>query len=392
MNINKIFTKLENKNRIRSLLNNDRYIDILASLKNSSETLLKKNGIHYTNQEVIKNIDKIKQKYGYPDCSSPINAYQKIIQLKQKYFQENPKKLKYKIDNSPEKFTLITHRPKTDLLGGVNNNYYFNDSYNNARKESQLTDTKRRKTNYRVIKENDLNINFPYCSSKNTSSTTIYSNSRNKKNFINSYNNNIYNKTSNKIEKIDDKINTRNNKNYSSNENNNNAKITPATFVNLIKTAKNKSKRKIVDSFRFLKNTRQEYVEVDNTLKKLLNDENFNLRKKKGFTSIYPISKRIKMLSNARNDINKMNKTTRKKSIDASSFMRDSYNSELNTIRKELKNKNKSESIFDAIFSDDNDNGDNEEYNLCRPVLIKSGPKPKLQVPNYPDFCSFDNE
>lgn len=381
MNFNKIFTRLENKNKIRNLLDNGRYLDYHSFSRNYDNP--KNNESHCAKQEIKKNIDKIKEKYGYPYFSNPLEVYQKIIGLKQKYFQENPKKQKFNIDNTIEKISLITQRNKSYLI--KDNSTNLNDS---TFRQTSRKSTKRG-NNYRIIRETD--INFPF-SSKNTSSTSITSQKKNNKNkggvsyYKSNENskNNIY-----KIEKFEEKINSRNKDDLTKINDINNKNI-PSTFINFVN-----NKKKLVQSFRFLKNTRQEYIEVDKTLKKLLKDENFNINKKKGFMSMYPISKRIKMLTNAKKDINKVNKTTRSKSN--ASTIRDSYNSELDKLHKELKNKNKSQSIFDAIFSDDNNennnySGDSECYKMCKPVLLKSVPKPRLQVPNYPDFYTIEYE
>ena len=107
MNIyNEFIQKLEHKNRIHNLLNDD-ISDKLISNHVRAKSL---NSLLSTRPELRENINKIKNKYGYSDNLQEHNAiHQKISELKNKYIRSTSNK--YKI-NQVNLFSYTNKEPK----------------------------------------------------------------------------------------------------------------------------------------------------------------------------------------------------------------------------------------------------------------------------------------
>ena len=327
----------EEKNNIKSILINNRYSKqpLISQEKNIQliSTIISKNKISI-------NIERIKNKYGFStNCLNQKLAYNKIQNLKNKYLKNN-NNFNSKLDfNTIDKFSLIHSR---------NNNIKLNkNSVNNTieRKKNLF-----RNSSLQFVKENNIIFN------------------------------NFYNTFRNKRRNNENK----NNINYILND----KKLKYNTFKEENKKTIINNKPKLSNKFKYLKNTRDEFMNVNKKLKDLLKNEVFNKNNKKGFNAIFPISKKIYMLNEVKKDI----KNLSKKSFDeilispknTGSFF-SSQSSDNFRINSDRKNN-----LFQELFDEkENSNIIDNENEIIKPNLIKSLPKPKLNVPNYVNFCSI---
>ena len=342
----RLYNSKEEKNNIKSILINNRYNKqpILIKDKNKQliSTIISKN-------KVSINIERIKNKYGFLTNSlSQKIAYNKIQNLKNKYLKNNNNfnsKLDFNTINTIDKFS-------------INNNKNNNIKKLNKESVNNIIEKKKnlfRNSSLQFVKENNIIFNNFYNTFRNKIRNNDNRNNENRNNF-----NNILNDKKMKYNTI---------------------KEEKKTIIN--------NKPKLSNKFKYLKNTRDEYMNVNKKLKDLLKNDAFNKKNKKGFNAIFPISKKINMLYEVKKDI----KNLSKKSFDdvlispknTASFFSSSQSSDIHGINSDRKSN-----IFQELF-EENENSDviNNENEIIKPNLIKSLPKPKLNVPNYVNFCNI---
>ena len=183
-----------------------------------------------------------------------------------------------------------------------------------------------RSTSLQFVKENNLNFNNLYNTLKNDRKISF--------------------KENNKLNNID----------FEATKNENN------------KTNNTKSKFE----FKYLKNIKEDFINIHNKFKNLFQNDVFNKKKKKLVNMIFPISKKLYLLSEMKKDIKIANKNSfRNMTISPKSTI--SSNSEYT-----------SKNIFSELFSE---NGDDEtiigQNGIKKPNLIRTFSKPKLNVPKY---------
>lgn len=278
--------------------------------------LLFKNRIKTQNQYPVfvpkditsEKIDKIKIKYSLSQNS--INTqfvHRKIQFLKNKYLT-NTQSLdnKFKINNTI----------RYSINNNVNNNFNLHSRNNN--KKNMF-----RSTSLKLVKENNLKFNNLYNTLKNERKINLGENNK-----INDY-----------IQPSKD----------SKNSNNNN-------------------KSKFQYNFKYLKNIKEDFINVHNKLKDLWQNDAFNKKKKKIVNMVFPISKKIYLLNEIKKDIKNVNKNsfgnagiTPKSTITSSS---------------EYTNKN----LFSELFSDEDNDAIMKKGGIKKPILIRNFTKPKLNL------------
>jgi len=235
-----------------------------------------------------------------------------------------------------------------------------------------------------------------YLSKNKTDTNKIIVNKKSLFNRNSTYYNNIYNQYNLSTKNIRKKNLFRNSSLRFSKENN--IMLNNHTFTNKIQKniehnniINNESKQKAGKNFKYLKNIRDDYIILDKKLNELLKNEIFkkNKEKKINLNDIYPISKKINMLSEIKKDIKNLEEksfndkllTPKKDKISSANKYSDFYQN-----YSEKKNH-----VFDELFSNDNDinlkkNMDDNKNEIIKPILIKSISKPKFNFPKYDNF------
>ena len=286
--------------------------------------------------DVIKKMEKLKKKYNKLNYIKKINsriAYNRILDLKKKYFDENNK---METNDNKDKNKNMFKIEVTDKISMINKNRTKNKNYNLI---LQRTNNSEKKF-YTLA--NDKNFNFQ------------------KSNEIN------YQISSESIK---------------TNEN----------TINLKKSKSNKFKFKInlfnINSDENNKNKRDEFLNLDKKINLLLkdtdnNDEGtlYNIKRNK---SVCPIKDRIILLTDVKNKIKKINEDKYEEN-DKTKNSDCSTDSHITLGFKHIKPVIKKEIFFEDYLKDDEPKKDNES--ISKPILIRSLPRPKLNVPNYPSF------
>ena len=317
---------------INSSISNNRYKKEALQSKEINKNF----GSISSNKKISLNIDKIKTKYGFlTNNLSQKLAYNKIQLLKNKYFKSNNSiniNSNFNINNI-EQFSL-----------NLNNNLHKKKGpmTNNIVKKKNLF----RNSSLQFVKENNILFSNFYNTLRNTKNSNLCEN----------------------------RNNAINNKNF----NNNKIKEENKTI--------NITKPKLSNKFKYLKNNREDFNIIEKKLKDLFKSDGFNRNKRKDFNKIYPISKKLNMLSQIKKDINNINK----KSYDNNVFnskVSGSFFSSQSSDNLGIQSERKT-NIFYELFEQNDDLISNENI-IIKPNLIKSLPKPKLEVPNYVNFCSI---
>ena len=281
--------------------------------------LLFKNRIKTQNQYPVfvpkditsEKIDKIKIKYSLSQNSINTQFVHRKIQFLKNKYMTNTQSLdnKFKINNTI----------RYSINNNVNNNLNLH-SRNNIKKNMF------RSTSLKLLKENNLKFNNLYNTLKNERKINLGENNK-----INDY-----------IQPSKD----------SKNSNNNN-------------------KSKFQYNFKYLKNIKEDFINVHNKLKDLWQNDAFNKKKKKIVNMVFPISKKIYLLNEIKKDIKNVNKNsfgnagiTPKSTITSSS---------------EYTNKN----LFSELFSDEDNDAIIKKGGIKKPILIRNFTKPKLNLPKY---------
>ena len=142
--------------------------------------------------------------------------------------------------------------------------------------------------------------------------------------------------------------------------------------VNNINIIKNMNKSKSDYNFKYLKNIKQDFINIHNKLKDLYQKDAFNKKKKKMINMIFPISKKLYLLNEIKKDIKNVNKH----------FFSNIHSpkSPMITTSEYTTNMN----LFSELFSENEQNNlMNSTCGITKPNLIKTFSKPKLNVPKY---------
>ena len=343
MKYNKFLQSFGYGNKIRNYPLNERYFQKTLTLNKDSnittynkiftKTIPTKTIKSKSISEAIKKIENLKKKYNKINYEKKINdkmIYNKILKLKNKYMNDD--------DN------IISN-----TISNINRN----------------------------------NMNFQI---ESTDKISMINKSWNKKNLKIQTNNNMANNNTIKNEKKI-KLQKSNEINYQINS--------ESPFVN--KTEQNRVKTNLYQKYtdKNIKNIRDEFLYLDKKINLLLKegDDNDNsnenennveelLFSNKRLKSVCPIKDRIILLTDVKNKIKKINKDYEE--VDKTQNSEYSIDSQINLGFKHIKPIIKRENFIEEYFKDDEVKNDNET--ITKPLLIKSFPRPKLNVPNYPSF------
>ena len=355
MNSFRFYKSKRNKNNHKtknSFRSNDRYKKGTLQSKEIKKNL---GSATTTQNRMSLNIDKLKTKYGFLSNNlSQKLAYNKIQMLKNKYFKNNNSyNYNYNYNNNINYSSNSNFNINSIDQFSIN----LNDNLNNLnRSPVRNLDKKKnifRNSSLKFVKENNIIFNNFY----NT--------------LINKKNNTLYKHRNNNSILIEKK--------------NNYKTIQEVNKTNIIN---NIAKLKMNNKFKYLKNNREDFIILDKKLKELFKNDAFNKNKKKSFNTIFPISKKINMLSEVKKDIKNLNKKSFEDNL-LSSKVSGSFLSNQSSNYLGIHSERKTNLFYELFDKKENDNLINNENVIIRPNLIKSLPKPKLEVPNYVNFCSI---
>jgi hypothetical protein len=343
MKYNKFLQSFGYGNKIRNYPLNERYFQKTMTLNKDSnmttfnkiftKTIPSKTIKSKSISEAIKKIENLKKKYNKINYEKKINdkmIYNKILKLKNKYMNDD--------DN------IISN-----TISNINRN----------------------------------NMNFQI---ESTDKISMINKSWNKKNLKIQTNNNMANNNIIKNEKKI-KLQKTNEINYQINS--------ESPFIN--KTEQNRVKTNLYQNYtdKNIKNIRDEFLYLDKKINLLLKEDDDNdnsnenennveelLFSNKRLKSVRPIKDRIILLTDVKNKIKKINKDYEE--VDKTQNSEYSIDSQINLGFKHIKPIIKRENFIEEYFKDDEVKNDNET--ITKPLLIKSFPRPKLNVPNYPSF------
>ena len=326
-----VYNQFLEKINHKNRINSILYDDINDKLLSNQERKTSLNLLLSTRPEIKENINKIKFKYGIIQNVMDQQKVQfKISQLKKKYLEKSADK--YKINN-------------VNMISYINNN--------------------KKKNNY------------------------------NNDSFQNNYNNRI------KGPSIDlERIKNSNSSFYNNNNNNEKEKISlglsSEQLMNinnsLINENQNIKQRKENDYENYIKSTRNDFYLIDKKVNEILKNERISSEKRTKFNNIYPISQRINMLNNVKNEIKIINRNY-DNNINNSSVSQ--FSNSFTTLGfKYINPKFKRSSIYSDIFTNKIDeygsfvfNEISKENELDKPVLIRGLSKPKLNIKRFSKFC-----
>ena len=301
-----------------NLYNNIRYKNHLFISNDSN----KENYPFFISKEKVKErIAKIKKKYGsLYNSSNTILVNRKIQILKNKYMNSQNIQKKININNAIHYSGNNNTNSKLKLL-----------SRNNQKKNMF------RSSSLKFVKESNFNFNKLYNTYKN----------ENKNHII------INNKSNNKETDKD----------------------------NQSKATNDSNKSKFGYNFKYLRNIKEDFISVHKKLKELWQNDAFNKSKKRLTNMIFPISKKINLLSDMKKDIKNVNKNS-------FGYMTISPKSTISTSSDyTLKGTTH---LFNELFSEENiDSIKNSVGRIKKPNLIRSLTKPKLDVPKYTNLYNM---
>ena len=326
-----VYNQFLEKINHKNRINSILYDDINDKLLSNQERKTSLNLLLSTRPEIKENINKIKFKYGIIQNVMDQQKVQfKISQLKKKCLEKSADK--YKINN-------------VNMISYINNN--------------------KKKNNY------------------------------NNESFQNNNNNKI------KGHSIDlERIKNSNSSFYNNNNNNEKEKISlglsSEQLMNinnsLINENQNIKQRKENDYENYIKSTRNDFYLIDKKVNEILKNERISSEKRTKFNNIYPISQRINMLNNVKNEIKIINRNY-DNNINNSSVSQ--FSNSFTTLGfKYINPKFKRSSIYSDIFTNKIDeygsfvfNEISKENELDKPVLIRGLSKPKLNIKRFSKFC-----
>ena len=344
MSYNFLSQRFRFSNRNLNLHINDRYNKKPITLESNSNNINKRNNDENVNQKhykTISNIDSIKKmediknKYNQINVQKKIDsriAYNKVLNLKKKYFKQNDNSNEHEIINNNFKSNRINTSSNIYKIENTGKISMTNKSWNKKNNLSLQNDDnlnrhlyyseKKRKPNFKQIKE----INYQIKSMQNNDF----------KIFKNSFNINVY-------------------KNHFINSNN-----FQEQFKDLDKRINNLL---LKDEKKFINN---------NEFKEEISK---NEKRNKSASSI---KERIILLTDAKREIKKIYKD----SYEVNDNTQNSSNDSKITLGfKHIKPIIKKENLFENYFTEQKPN--KNRIRISKPILIKTLKRPKFEVPNY---------
>ena len=326
-----VYNQFLEKINHKNRINSILYDDINDKLLSNQERKTSLNLLLSTRPEIKENINKIKFKYGIIQNVMDQQKVQfKISQLKKKYLEKSADK--YKI-NSVNMISYINNNKKK--------NNYNNESFQN--------------NNNNKIKGHSIDLERI----KNSNSSFYNNNNNNEK------------------EKISLGLSSEQLMNINN---------------SLINENQNIKQRKENDYENYVKSTRNDFYLIDKKVNEILKNERISSEKRTKFNNIYPISQRINMLNNVKNEIKIINRNY-DNNINNSSVSQ--FSNSFTTLGfKYINPKFKRSSIYSDIFTNKIDeygsfvfNEISKENELEKPVLIRGLSKPKLNIKRFSKFC-----
>jgi hypothetical protein len=326
---NKTFFQKFNENNKGIMSSNDRYNNKNLILINTSNS----NSSAFSN---IVKIENLKKKYNRMNLQQKLNlknTYNKILNLKKKY-------------NSNDNLKKINTEPSNkENVMKLNNNFLIQTTD----KLSLINKSLDKKSMTKLYLNTD-NIQLDNC-------LTISEYNRLEKSHEINYQ--IKSKTVNKMNKLNLKML----KNYSEQNN-------KTIREELLKFGKN------------IKQYLNENALDENNENKQDNDNTIiNKHKSK---SVRPIKERINILASVKNRIKKINKDLFKEN-EKNENPNISIDSQIDINFKHIKPLIMKENSIEDYFKEEQKNNTLKD-NLLKPVLIRSLPRPKLNIPKYPSF------
>ena len=326
-----VYNQFLEKINHKNRINSILYDDINDKLLSNQERKTSLNLLLSTRPEIKENINKIKFKYGIIQNVMDQQKVQfKISQLKKKYLEKSADK--YKI-NSVNMISYINNNKKK--------NNYNNESFQN--------------NNNNKIKGHSIDLERI----KNSNSSFYNNNNNNEKEKIS------LGLSSEQLMNINNSI---------------------------INENQNIKQRKENDYENYVKSTRNDFYLIDKKVNEILKNERISSEKRTKFNNIYPISQRINMLNNVKNEIKIINRNY-DNNINNSSVSQ--FSNSFTTLGfKYINPKFKRSSIYSDIFTNKIDeygsfvfNEISKENELDKPVLIRGLSKPKLNIKRFSKFC-----
>ena len=326
-----VYNQFLEKINHKNRINSILYDDINDKLLSNQERKTSLNLLLSTRPKIKENINKIKFKYGIIQNVMDQQKVQfKISQLKKKYLEKSADK--YKI-NSVNMISYINNNKKK--------NNYNNESFQN--------------NNNNKIKGHSIDLERI----KNSNSSFYNNNNNNEK------------------EKISLGLSSEQLMNINN---------------SLINENQNIKQRKENDYENYVKSTRNDFYLIDKKVNEILKNERISSEKRTKFNNIYPISQRINMLNNVKNEIKIINRNY-DNNINNSSVSQ--FSNSFTTLGfKYINPKFKKSSIYSDIFTNKIDeygsfvfNEISKENELDKPVLIRGLSKPKLNIKRFSKFC-----
>jgi len=326
---NKTFFQKFNENNKGIMSSNDRYNNKNLILINTSNS----NSSAFSN---IVKIENLKKKYNRMNLQQKLNlknTYNKILNLKKKY-------------NSNDNLKKINTEPSNkENVMKLNNNFLIQTTD----KLSLINKSLDKKSMTKLYLNTD-NIQLDNC-------LTISEYNRLEKSHEINYQ--IKSKTVNKMNKLNLKML----KNYSE-QNNKTIREELLKFGKNIKQYLNENA---------LDEHNENKQDNDNTI--------INKHKSK---SVRPIKERINILASVKNRIKKINKDLFKEN-EKNENPNISIDSQIDINFKHIKPLIMKENSIEDYFKEEQKNNTLKD-NLLKPVLIRSLPRPKLNIPKYPSF------
>ena len=339
MNYNIFLQRFGYGNRLLNIPMNERYFKKSITLTKDSnitnynkifnKTIPSKTTKSKSLSEAIKKIENLKKKYNKINFEKKKNEkmiYKKILKLKNKYLNDN-NIISNAIPNLTEKNKKLQIE-STDKISMINKKHTLIIHRNNSTSSNNTNKNDKKK---KLQKSNEINYQI------NSASPIITKTDNNR------VEKNLY-------------------RNY---------------------TEKN------------IKNIRDEFLYLDKKINLLLKEDDINdsnyyndndeeglLFSNRRLKSVCPIKDRIILLTDVKNKIRKINKDYAE--IDKTQNSDYSIDSQINLGFKHIKPIIKKEKFIEEYFKDDEQKKENET--ITKPLLIKSFPRPKLNVPSYPYF------
>ena len=345
MNYNFLTQRFRLSNRNLNLHINDRYnIKPIVSegnlnninkinKSNNDENINQKNYKTMSNIDSVKRMEDIKNKYNQINFQKTIDsriAYNKVLNLKKKYFKQNDNLNELEIINNFKNYRANT-----------SSNIYKNE---NIDKISMTNKSWNKKNNLLLQKDDNLN-NHLYNSEK-----------KRKPNFK-------------KIEEINYQIKSMQNNDFRIFRNSFNINVHKNNFIN---------SNNFQEQFKNLDKRINNILLKDE--KKYINNNEFKeeVKDKKRNKSASSIKERIVLLTDAKREIKKIYKD----SYEVNDNTQNSSNDSQITLGfKHIKPIIKKENLFENYFNEQKPN--KKHNNISKPILIKTLKRPKFEVPNY---------